>query len=148
MKGNAMKIVCASLLLLAGLCAPAIAAAQECPGTLIGAKAIRQPNGTKIGEVQLYWNAATKKNCARTMHGGPTWGKALRTDLMLATCLPSNFRDGRCIVYERATATGSVYQYQAGPVALPGQNRCVETKGSITLGNGSRYSARVAGHCR
>ena len=39
---------------------------DSCAGTLIFSKAIRDKQDRKIGELNVYYNAANKVNCART----------------------------------------------------------------------------------
>jgi hypothetical protein len=44
-------------------------AAKTCGGNLIFTKDLRYKK-QKIGELDLYWDGATKKNCALLMHSG------------------------------------------------------------------------------
>ncbi|WP_157489358.1 MULTISPECIES: hypothetical protein [unclassified Lysobacter] len=152
-----MKMICASLLLLAGLSASGVAAAQTCPGKLVAMKVIRQgyPDGPKLGELQLYWDAASGKNCARTMHSARTWGKSHWTQAMISTCTRSNFdpRYGTCASDSPFKFDSKVYKYQAGPLSLPGKGRCVMVQGGIDAvanrpGGVHAYSTGISGHCR
>lgn len=152
-----MKIICASLLLLAGLSASGVVAAQACPGKLVAMKVIRQgyPDGPKLGEVQLYWDAASGKNCARTVHSGRTWDKPHWTQASIRTCTRSNYdpRYGSCASGSPYRNDQKVYKFQAGPVSLPGENRCVSVQGGIDAvanrpGGVHSYVATISGHCR
>ena len=52
---------------------PAGAAASRCAGTLIESQAM-VVNKKKVGELDVFYNRATGRNCARMNHAGPTWG--------------------------------------------------------------------------
>lgn len=147
-----MKIICASLLLLGGLFASAIAAAQACPGKLIAVENIYSTSSKKIGELQLYWDAGSKKNCARTMHAGSTWGQAHWTDVFLYTCQQKHFRNGRCNDGAAPKEDHGFFKYQAGPVSKYGEDRCVSAFGGIDPTNNnpgrSLRVATISGHCR
>ncbi|MEH6419856.1 hypothetical protein [Pseudomonas sp. CGJS7] len=151
-----MKIICASLLLLAGLSVSAAAAAQACPGKLIAMKVIRQgyPDGPKLGELQVYWDAASGKNCARTVHSSRTWDKPHWTSVSLRTCTRSNFNasTGSCAASSPLKVDQKVYRYQAGPVSLSGTDRCLSAQGGIDAvanrpGGVHAYVQSVSGHC-
>lgn len=152
-----MKIICASLLLLAGVSASGVAAAQACPGKLIAMKEIRQgyPDGPKLGELQLYWDAASGKNCARTVHSARTWDKPHWTQVSISTCTRANYdaRYGSCPISAPHRFDQNVYRFQAGPRSLPGENRCVSVQGGIDAvanrpGGVHAYATTISGHCR
>lgn len=144
-----MTIFRASLLLLTGLSASAVAAAQACSGKLVGVKDIRpKPENTKLGEVQLYWDAAANKSCARTMHTAQTWGKARWTYVILNNCERKDLIGGFCHPETRRDIDMGVFKYQAGPVALVRKNSCVDSSGYIETPGGRRFFGSVSGGCR
>lgn len=150
-----MKIVCTGLLLLAAVSASGTAVAQACPGKLIAVKDIRnwdRADGPKLGELQLYWDSTSNKNCARTVHTARTWNKPLKTSLIIQTCERKDFKNGYCTAGAKKYQNG-VYKFQAGPLSLPGGNRCVWTQGGIDPYDPSRpashfHTNTIAGHCR
>lgn len=115
--------------------------AFACEGNLIALRNLVK-NGNKIGELQVYWNPATGRNCARTMHGGSTWGQQLFTEVFLSTC-PRNRRN-ECGWQSNYVMDRGWYYYQAGPVSRNGANRCWSAAGGITI-NGLYYSHSAEG---
>ena len=140
-----VAVFAASLVLLVGLLtAPANADTERtsCGGTLIWSKPIRTPNGTRIGELDVYWNAAKARNCAITKHGGPTWGKSLYTVVFLWVCQETE--PGSYCNTLRYAEDQQYYKYQAGPVSLFAGKHCVEAIGTIHW-RGRAHTVRTGG---
>ena len=70
------------------------AAAADCPGSLIESRNLNV-GGKKVGELDVYYNAATGKNCARMNHAGSTWGKKLKTRVWVGICAERTPGNGR-----------------------------------------------------
>ncbi|MCD9030357.1 hypothetical protein LDO32_01220 [Luteimonas sp. Y-2-2-4F] len=143
-------------LLAAGLFAglPFAVAAQECDGQLIDTRTVATPEGTRVGELQLYYDGATGRNCARTVKGGPAWGSQTTTAVSLGVC--SNREDRACNHPQMGPSDPAlfktdvgVYGYHAGPVSVPAQGRCIRAAGYIDYPiNGARnWAETIYGHC-
>lgn len=129
-------------------------AATTCGGNLIGVKPLLWGDGTRLGEVQLYYNPANGRNCARVVHGGATWGKPRLTDVFIETCTRKVFNNNnRTCPQGGATPSrywSGVVSYVTTAVSLPGQGRCVDVVGGIARRANSNVmtAARLAGFCR
>jgi hypothetical protein len=108
---------------------------------LICSKPIKTPKGTRIGELDVYWNAAKRRNCAITKHGGPTWGKTAYIVVFLWVC--EETRPGECTPI-RYAEDQYWYQYQAGPVSLHSGKHCITAVGTIHW-KGRAHYARTGG---
>ncbi len=64
---------------------PADAQSGNCPGSLIESRNLNV-GGKKVGELDVYYDAATGRNCARMNHAGDTWGKKLQTRAWIGIC--------------------------------------------------------------
>lgn len=152
---RSMRILLGGLLLVVGgLFAAPMAQAQSCPGNLIAVKAIKKADGTRVGELQLYYNPATGNNCARTVHGGPWWGVSKYTDVFLLTCTRTRFINNGGHCYQGSLAekywAGNV-SYYTSPVSLYGVGRCVSVNGGMTWTRDGQLRSAVAfidGYCR
>ena len=129
------------------------ARAETCPGNLIGVKPLLWGDGARLGELQLYYNPANGRNCARVVHGGETWGQRRRTDVMIETCTRAMFRanGNTCppvASIPRRTWQG-VTRYSTNTVSLPGRGRCVDATGGIErrLNVNVGTASRLAGFC-
>ena len=113
------------------------AAATTCAGNLIFTKPVKDAKHRRVGELDVYWDAATGTNCALTKHGGRTWGKTLRTTITLWRCKQGVKAGQDCggLVQDSVKQDGS-YAYQAGPVTLKTRHRCIFVLGDILLPNG------------
>lgn len=144
-----MKRLLPALLLIFGALAPGWALAQGCPGNLVGLKNIHRdfdPSKTKLGEIQLYYNPADGRNCARTMHSAATWGKRLSTAVILRTCARKDYSASYGCVGApslREKQDWDYYEYQAGPRTLPGRDRCVQVVGQV-----GEFQTDIKGFCR
>jgi hypothetical protein len=130
-------------LLLLCLAAPFTVQAQDanCGGSLVGHKNV-YADGTKVGELQVYWNGAKQKNCARFMHAGPSWGEERLTGVSLGICRnrqdrlcnhPDNDPNadrtpGRSFAFDL-----NQYSFRAGPVetGLRNDGKCMRAAGYI-----------------
>lgn len=102
-------------------------AASPCSGSLISTKGITS-NGTAIGELDVYYDSSTGKNCAITQAGGPSWGIKKEMTVSLAICHktgPSwNCDPG-------VNVDPGNYYYYAGPVSLGARGQCIMAEGGI-----------------
>ena len=130
---------------------PATAASGTCAGSLIESRNLNV-GGKKVGELDVYYNSATGKNCARMNHAGSTWGKALKTRVWVGICSETTPGNKTCH-YDPATDAvdeGS-YRYYAGPATTKAsaRGRCIAASGYLWI-NGTRYAVGTSpwvGHC-
>ncbi len=73
------------------------AAVEGCGGNLVRVLALRMPDDTRIGELQIFFNPDTGYNCAEMHHGGPTWGVHRDTWVYIAKC-ETTAPTGNCVV--------------------------------------------------
>jgi hypothetical protein len=134
--------------------APSAQAATTCGGNLIGVKPLLWGDGTRLGEVQLYYNPANGRNCARVVHGGETWGKPRLTDVTIETCTRKVFNNNNRTCPPGASTPrrywSGVVGYVTTSVSLPGKGRCVDVVGGIARRTNSSVmtASRLAGFCR
>jgi hypothetical protein len=110
-------------------------AATSCPGKLIYSKGLMFKK-KKIGELDVYWAAATKMNCAIFNHAGPSWGKKVKTAVQLGRCPKSAKKPGdECVIYggKDWRQDYDKYAYRAGPVKLKARH-CIFVAGGIVWG--------------
>jgi hypothetical protein len=144
-----------AIALLAGLgvfgSSSAAAAAGSCPGTLIESRNL-VVNHHKVGELAVYYNSATGKNCARMNHAGRTWGKSLKTRVWIGIC--SERKPGSSVCHYN-TKTDAVnkgrFKYYAGPVTtkVSARGRCIAASGYLWI-KGKRHVVGTqpwVGHC-
>lgn len=146
-------VLAAFMPLLGG--APGTAQAAGCSGTLIEHRAIRgDKTGTLFGYLDVYYDASTGRNCARTVSSSRTWGAAKRMFVGLYKCEQTS--PGRCSVVARAEDqpgyTYGWYRYYAGPVSLRAQDHCIAARGDIVFRgeHGDAFTPNYPGgsHCR
>ena len=130
--------------------APADAAAG-CPGSLIESRALNV-GGKKVGELNVYYDAASGKNCAKMNHAGSTWGKALKTRVWVGICSERKPGGATCH-YDAKTDAVDVgnYRYYAGPATTKksASGRCIAASGYLWIG-GKRHTVGTSpwvGHC-
>jgi hypothetical protein len=124
--------------------ATAFAQSGQCGGNLIAHRPITMPNGTRIGELQLYYNPSNGRNCARTVKGGPAWGVPSITAVSLARC--RNRSDRECGIDLRFDVQ-PYYRHFAGPVRVPARNSCIRAAGYIDFRGGRHWANTIYGHC-
>jgi hypothetical protein len=131
--------------------APAGAATGNCPGSLIESRNLNV-GGKKVGELDVYYDSSTGKNCARMNHAGSTWGKKLLTRVWVGICSETEPNDEVCH-YDAATdgVDKGEYRYYAGPAStkVSAAGRCIAASGYIWI-DGKRYATRTkpwVGHC-
>jgi hypothetical protein len=159
LNGNRARILAAGALiglaLVAGLSlagsAPAGAATGNCAGSLIESRNLNV-GGKKVGELDVYYDRSTGKNCARMNHAGETWGKRLTTRVWIGICSETEPNDEVCH-YDPATdaVDQGAYRYYAGPATtkVSAAGRCIAASGYLWI-DGRRYAARTkpwVGHC-
>lgn len=147
MKRTASAVL-TTIMLALGICvlaAPSAQAVAGCGGSLIGRKAITY-SGTTIGELAVYYNASTGRNCARTNHLGPTYGVTRLTEATLVRCTQKTRQGDFC------TEVGSTYvidkdnyAYYAGPVSVYSPHNCVKATGVISWHGAWRTATWVGG---
>src|SRR5262245_45255315 len=127
------------------------AASGNCPGTLIESRPL-VVNKKKVGELDVYYNSATGKNCARMNHAGSTWGKKLTTRVWIGICSETKPSNGTCH-YDASTdaVDKGDYRYYAGPVTtkVSAAGKCIAASGYLWI-VGVRYAVGTdpwVGHC-
>ncbi|SBT51007.1 hypothetical protein [Micromonospora auratinigra] len=121
-------------------------AANGCSGTLVEARSITNGSGTKIGEIQLYWDAARGRNCASTVHTGSTWGVSLYTLVEVFVCptgSPSSCKQGADVPSKH----GDYVSYYVWEDSVLSSGRCVWARGWIDTGPTTYIAATTPGHC-
>ena len=129
-----------------------------CAGALIErrfARAHRHGKLRKVGELVVYYDSATGKNCARMNHYGPTVGRPRFTMVELRICR-GNHRPGRhCRRPTRGVRDAGRYSYYAGPVTTKqsARGRCIQARGYLRIPfRGSTLTMEIVtrppvGHC-
>jgi hypothetical protein len=140
----------ATVLWSVGGSAPA-GAASGCAGSLIESQNLNV-GGKKVGELNVYFDRASGKNCARMNHAGSTWGKALKTRVWVGICSERK-PGGKTCHYDPATDAVDVgrYRYYAGPATTKtsAKGRCIAASGYLWIG-GKRHVVSTkpwVGHC-
>jgi hypothetical protein len=146
---GAVAVIAAAGVTMTGT-APAGAAAG-CAGSLIESQSLKV-GGKKVGELNVYYNSATGKNCAKMNHSGSTWGKKLKTRVWVGICSERKPSNGTCH-YDTGSDAVDVgdYRYFAGPATTKksAKGRCIAASGYLWIG-GKRYSDGTnpwVGHC-
>ncbi len=125
--------------------APAGAAAAGCAGSLIESQSLKV-GGKKVGELNVYYNSATGKNCAKMNHSGSTWGKKLKTRVWVGICSERKPSNGTCH-YDASTDAVDVgnYRYYAGPATTKksAKGRCIAASGYLWIG-GKRHAVATS----
>lgn len=120
---------------------PAVADTTGCGGNLVRVKALEMPDGTRIGELQIFFNPANGNNCAEMHHGGPTSGVARDTWVYIAKCA-TTVPTGTCNVvaddHKRETVS-----FWAGPAIVNAGAHCIQANGWI-FWNGERRKVHTA----
>ena len=127
------------------------AASGSCAGSLIESRNLNV-GGKKVGELDVYYNSANGRNCARMNHAGSTWGKKLKTRVWVGICSETKPTNGTCH-YNAATDAVDVgsYAYYAGPATTKASaaGRCIAASGYLWI-DGKRYAVGTSpwvGHC-
>ena len=157
--GNRARLLAAGVLLGAAILviaaltssAPASAKSDNCPGKLIESRNMKV-GGKKVGELDVYFNKATGKNCARMNHAGSTWGKKLKTRVWVGIC--SEKKPGGKVCHYDSKTDGvqkGKFRYFAGPVSTKksAAGHCIASSGYLWI-NGTRYAVTTqpwVGHC-
>ena len=108
--------------------------------------------GKKVGELNVYYDSASGRNCARMAHAGSTWGKRLKTRVWVGICSERKPGSGTCH-YDAKTDAVDVgnYRYYAGPATTKksASGRCIAASGYLWIG-GKRHTVGTkpwVGHC-
>lgn len=127
------------------------AASGKCAGSLIESRNLNV-GGKKVGELNVYYNRATGRNCARMNHAGSTWGKRHKTRVWIGICSEKTPGNKTCH-YDPSTDAVDVgkYRYYAGPVTTKASaaGKCIAASGYLWIG-GTRYAVGTdpwVGHC-
>ncbi len=102
--------------------------AGDCAGNLIWHKNV-MAGATKVGELDVYYNASTGVNCAKVNHGGPSWGVATLTYMNYYVCQETN-PGPHCTPIDHKADQGQ-YAYYAGPLKFTPGNHCLWAGGYI-----------------
>jgi hypothetical protein len=134
-----------------GASAPADAASGSCAGSLVESRNLNV-GGKKVGELNVYYDRSTGKNCARMNHAGDTWGKALMTRVWIGICSETKPSNGVCRYDTNTDAVDKgKYRYYAGPATtkVSAAGKCIAASGYLWIG-GTRYAVGTkpwVGHC-
>ncbi len=112
----------------------------DCSGNLVWSKNLNY-GGTKIGELDIYYNASTGVNCAKMNHGGPTWGVTRDTYVQIAKCQETS--PSSTCVYAAEDHDGGQFAYYAGPATVTAGSHCVSAGGYI-FWQGSYHNVNTA----
>lgn len=126
-------------------CVNSARAASSCSGALIDSRNL-VVHGSKVGELDVYYDSASGRNCAKMNHAGSTWGKRLYTEVSVARCRERSAVNQVC----NATAGGydpGMYRYYAGPVSVPARGHCIVADGAISIGGKERWVYTGVSHC-
>lgn len=129
------------------LIAGTAAAASTCSGKQINHRNVIAKDNVKIGEVRLFWNSSTGKNCVITVKQGRTYGFKSITRASLTRC--ENKSGTYCLDQVDETnpvdnlVDDGVYSYYAGPVSVWAKGYCVQWWGDIQDTDGHVYQAFV-----
>jgi hypothetical protein len=122
-----------------------------CAGSLVESRNLTV-GGKKVGELNVYYNAATGRNCAKMNHAGSTWGKRLKTRVWVGICSERTPSNGTCH-YNRKTDAVDVgtFKYYAGPATTKtsAKGRCIAASGYLWI-DGKRHAVGTSpwvGHC-
>ena len=145
-------LLAASLLVGLGFASSkADAAGGWCPGRLIESRNL-VVNHHKVGELDVYYNAATGRDCARMNHAGRTWGKRHLTRVWIGICSERRPGSNVCHYNSRTDAVNKGrYRFYAGPVTTKASARghCIAASGYLWL-RGVRHAVGTSpwvGHC-
>jgi hypothetical protein len=128
------------------------AAATNCKGKLIDHD-VAHASGVAVLELDVYWDSATGKNCAKAVHLGPAYNKEAVTGVLLWECAQTTPNVSTCSPHlEEASDTGT-FRFFAGPVSVHGRGHCIDAAGAI-FWNGAVRTASTkhstgyeASHC-
>lgn len=116
------------------LATPANAAVNGCNGSFLASKPIYH-GSTKIGELDLYWDAAARHNCATTVHSGPTYGVRTPTSVQVWALVPPSpdlYPPGQAPdVTGRGVDSGNYGYYANASTKIDTSHYCVEAVGNI-----------------
>ncbi|MFR9725193.1 hypothetical protein ACL02R_17770 [Streptomyces sp. MS19] len=126
------------------------AAEYGCNGSLINTYPVRTPAGAVWGNIRLYYDGSTGRNCAvnvKTAAGGS--GTRGWTSVNLYRCASST--PGRPCRWQDETydGDGGPYAYYAGPVSIPAAGKCIRVTGFVGTApsNASGGSGTNGVHC-
>lgn len=141
---------CVTLGLTGAVQASASVTATACSGSLIESRNLVYGT-TKIGELDVYYNSSTGRNCAKMNHAGPTWGHALPTYVYISVCYET-VAGGKCTQIPGSQDDDyGTYAYYAGPVdtQTSSRGRCIAATGYITYAGYNRWVpiSPYPGHC-
>jgi hypothetical protein len=141
-----------SLLVGLGLVSSSADAANgRCAGKLIESRNL-VVNRHKVGELDVYYNARTGRNCARMNHAGRTWGKRLRTRVWIGICAERT--PGNKVCHYNPSTDGvnqGRFRFYAGPVRtkVSARGHCIAASGYLWI-RGQRHAVGTnpwVGHC-
>jgi hypothetical protein len=134
-----------------GGASPVGAASGNCAGSLVESRNLNVA-GEKVGELDVYYDSSTGKNCARMNHAGSTWGKPLMTRVWIGICSETTPGNKTCHYDPNTDAVDKdVYSYYAGPATTKtsARGRCIAASGYLWI-DGTRYAVGTdpwVGHC-
>jgi hypothetical protein len=108
-------------------------------------------SGSKVGELQIYYNSSTGDNCAYFQSLGAARGVAKKMYVSIQVCQETK-SGGTCTSIKTSHGSSSdsgTYSYYAGPVGVYGKGRCISSYGGMVW-NGVTYQFKTspaASHC-
>ncbi len=146
LRGSSLSIFSALFLALA----PQMASpADKCSGAMIEHISIYNrsddwPGRPLLGYLDVYYDAGTGYNCARTVTGGRYWGKAAEIGVWLTRC--KEISPGPTCIEGLTREQGGQYHYYAGPVRVHAPHNCIYAMGYIGIGRNTDLGHIIFGH--
>ena len=104
-------------------------------GNLIESEPINaRTTGTKIGELDIYYNSSTGYNCAYLYAVGPAYGQAQYIEVEISTCQEGYGSEG-CTWIQHDEDGNYSYRYYAGPVGVYGRGHCINVTSDLIWQN-------------
>jgi hypothetical protein len=95
--------------------------------------AIKDSNGNKIGELDIYYNSSNGYNCAYTRWTAGMTGQKISMQVSIVSCQETS-SGGGCIATSQDVTDSGMYSDYAGPVGVYAKGHCIAATGSIDGG--------------
>lgn len=128
-----------------------VPAGDDCPGELLGTFPIAARSGEKYGELKIYYDASTARNCARAEALGSVAGQASGITVNLARCsetagAPDCTRE--VTLSDPSEEHPGSYRSYAGPISIDAMDQCIYASASLLYdGQCARASTGGAVFC-
>lgn len=129
--------------------------AYGCSGSEIDTYQVKTTGGTVYGNVHLYYDSSTGRNCAvNVATSAGAYGTPTFKFVMLVKCVSGTSAGSTCVqdTYSQdPSTTGITYSQYAGPVNISAAGRCISVTGIVSLTSGptasqASYSSKAT-HC-